>query len=163
MCRFLPVIPGPCGLFRMSDVTDTILARVRDIVTNPAERDSIVEANLKIAEDRILSYLLLFMGKCVPCFRLTLCLLHCHRCMIRYGGKQTHWVPDVLFFFESEDNIGEFVRQRRRWLNGTTAGYLWLVTNRDLWCHILLSHAPSAGFMAIKILFVALLQVHERI
>ena len=61
-CRFLPVIPGPCGLFRESDVNEKILQRVCDIVTNPAEQDTIIEGNLKIAEDRILSYLLLFMG-----------------------------------------------------------------------------------------------------
>ena len=33
---------------------------------------------------------------------------------LRQGGKQTHWVPDAQFYFESEDALSEFVPQRRR-------------------------------------------------
>jgi hypothetical protein len=112
---FLPVIPGPCGLFRANAVTASMLEDVRLICTNPSTRDGIIQGNLKIAEDRILSYLLLL----VP----------------GPNGEQfeTHWVPSTTFFFESEDDLNELVPQRRRWLNGTVAGYLWLLTNTKLW------------------------------
>lgn len=78
---------------------------------------------------------------------------------LRHGGKQTHWVPDAQFFFESEDSLSEFVPQRRRWLNGTTAGYIWLVSSPDLWNNIIFPKSASAWFMGVKIFFVSLLQV----
>lgn len=56
--RFLPVVPGPCGLFRSSATTDALISSVRAICSTPASRDGLVQGNLKIAEDRILSYLL---------------------------------------------------------------------------------------------------------
>ena len=46
---------------------------------------------------------------------------------------QTHWVPSTIFFFESESTLKELVLQRRRWLNGTLAGYLWLMRQPQLW------------------------------
>lgn len=104
LAGFLPVVPGPCGLFRASNVTPGILARVRAICGSQPSEDGLVVANLKIAEDRILSYLLVLVEG--P------------------GGRtaETHWVPSTTFFFESEGTLKEFVLQRRRWLNGTTAG-----------------------------------------
>jgi hypothetical protein len=119
LAGFLPVVPGPCGLFRTSAVTPQILARVRSICGSKPSDDDLVIANLKIAEDRILSYLLVLVE--------------------RKGGIghrsrwQTHWVPSTTFFFESESTLREFVLQRRRWLNGTVAGYLWLLRTPELW------------------------------
>lgn len=91
---FLPVIPGPCGIFRAQAVTASILEDVRLICTNPSSRDGIVQGNLKIAEDRILSYLLLLVPG------------------VRGMQYETHWVPSTVFYFESEDNLGELVPQR---------------------------------------------------
>lgn len=138
---FLPVIPGPCGLFRADAITASMLEDVRLICTNPSTRDGIIQGNLKIAEDRILSYLLLLMpGACAPArVRGRAGRAGCHRRVTapRAGpnGEQfeTHWVPSTVFFFESEDALKELVPQRRRWLNGTVAGYLWLLTNSKLW------------------------------
>lgn len=119
----------------------------------------------QIAEDRILSYLLLFG-------------------MSTGRGWQTHWVPDALFYFESEGALDEFVPQRRwvslryaagvrlssrlvdaacllltcrRWLNGTTSGYLWLVFYPRLWASCAM--CSPTGAMAFKIFFMCLLQV----
>lgn len=67
---------------------------------------------------------------------------------------ETHWVPDTLFFFESEPSLGELVPQRRRWLNGTIAGYLWLLRSAELWSGI-----ASFQLMAWKIMVLSLLQL----
>lgn len=60
---FLPVIPGPCGLFRASKLTDDMLQEMNLVCTNPLEKDGLVEGNLKLAEDRIISYLLIIRAK----------------------------------------------------------------------------------------------------
>jgi len=41
----------------------------------------------------------------------------------------------------------------RRWLNGTTSGYLWLIFSPRLWA------SCGSGTMAFKIFFMALLQL----
>jgi cellulose synthase/poly-beta-1,6-N-acetylglucosamine synthase-like glycosyltransferase len=99
-------------------ITPYILGEVRRICTNPKSRDGIVQGNLKIAEDRILSYLLLLIvgdrrGRPVQ--------------------WQTHWVPSTVFYFEAEDENRVLAFQRRRWLNGTTCGYAWLLLHPKLW------------------------------
>ena len=43
----MQVIPGPCGFLRRSAVSDEILSEVRRIVSNPTERDSLIQGNLK--------------------------------------------------------------------------------------------------------------------
>jgi hypothetical protein len=35
-------------------------------------------------------------------------------------------VPQAVFYFEAETNIKSLVLQRRRWINGTWAGYWYL-------------------------------------
>jgi hypothetical protein len=46
----------------------------------------------------------------------------------------TKWALHALFFFEAELKLENFVKQRRRWNNGTAAGYFFLV--RDCWSMI---------------------------
>ena len=127
-------MPGPCGFFRCAALTDEIIGRVRTICSSAPERDSLVQANLKIAEDRILSYLVLLTD--------------------REDSWETHWVPTTTFFFESEDTLRELVLQRRRWLNGTTAGYLWLVSQPELWRGV-----RSLRWMSLKVLVLVALQL----
>ena len=145
--QFLPVLPGPCAFFRASSISSNLLEKMASIVNSNSLKDGLIRGNLKIAEDRIPSFLVLVLPG--P------------------SGQQmeTHWVkvrvfiptffsnltppptpthtssptPPLLshpqsatFFFESEDTLKELVLQRRRWLNGTLSGYLWLVRNRLL-------------------------------
>lgn len=44
----------------------------------------------------------------------------------------THYVPNAIFFFEAEGSLKELVFQRRRWLNGTSASFLWLLRQPEL-------------------------------
>jgi len=70
-----------------------------------------VEGSLLLAEDRILSYMALLMPKCDAAIR---------------------YVPSATFYFEAETDPGQLLSQRRRWINGTVAGYLWLLQNWKL-------------------------------
>lgn len=40
---FLPVIPGPCGMFRTAHITNSVLEDVRVLCENPADRDSLIQ------------------------------------------------------------------------------------------------------------------------
>jgi hypothetical protein len=66
-----------------------------------------------------------------------------------FESQVTKWALHALFFFEAELKLENFVKQRRRWNNGTAAGYFFLV--RDCWSkvrplihssHTLLSYTP---------------------
>ena len=67
---------------------------------------------------------------------------------------QTHWVPSTTFFFEAEGTLKEFVLQRRRWLNGTSAGYLWLLSEPALWRGV-----AGCGGTAWAVLLLSCMQV----
>jgi cellulose synthase/poly-beta-1,6-N-acetylglucosamine synthase-like glycosyltransferase len=148
LAGFLPVVPGPCGMFRAAALTDEIISTVRDIVSSPPELDGLIQGNLKIAEDRILSYLLVLVEP------KEASLSGQSGYKIGTSHWETHWVPTTIFFFESEDNLKELVLQRRRWLNGTTAGYVWLITQPALWNGIC-----GFKYMAWKVFVLALLQL----
>jgi cellulose synthase/poly-beta-1,6-N-acetylglucosamine synthase-like glycosyltransferase len=130
LAGFLPVVPGPCGLFRANAITNGILTSVRTICHSTPE-DGLVLSNLLLAEDRILSYLLVLVTQ-----------------PQREGELfartwQTHWVPSTTFFFESEATLKEFVLQRRRWLNGTVMGYIWLFFQEPLWAGVVAFRATA--------------------
>lgn len=150
LAGFLPVVPGPCGLFRASAITVPILARVRDICTSSPETDGLVQGNLKIAEDRILSYLLVLVSPNPgnPSPGVT------PKASAAIKGWETHWVPSTVFYFEAESTLKELVLQRRRWLNGTVAGYLWLLRQRALW-----KGASKFRLSTLAVLALSLLQV----
>ena len=103
----LPVIPGPCGLYRSSDLLQN---RVRDsyfdIVNEEPSNTGIVLGNLRIAEDRILTYYAVTKNS---------------------EEKYLGFNPLAVFYFEAETDIQKFILQRRRWINGSVAGYIYLL------------------------------------
>ena len=115
LAGFLPVVPGPCGLFRASALPASLVATLRNVFASGAETDGLILANLKLAEDRVLSYLLLVGDE-----------------NGENGGWETHWLPSVSFYFEYETTLRELVLQRRRWINGTSAGLLWILSRASL-------------------------------
>jgi len=139
----LPVIPGPCGLYRFEAICDVKKRKqMRDefqevnlddndnevIVEVKAEKpeESYIDAidfyiktvslnpdetgmllgSLLLAEDRILSYAAVLKTE------------------KRYHTK---YEPNACFYFEAETSPTTLLQQRRRWINGTMAGYLWLL------------------------------------
>jgi hypothetical protein len=127
----LSVLPGPCAMFRLVAMRPVALARYFAVVeAPPAEDDSIFTANLRIAEDRILSNYAVLYGERPPDDPLQLFVRRRDGKIMRRPGTrdcETHYLNDVAFFFESEGDLGDLVKQRRRWLNGTVCGYVWLV------------------------------------
>jgi len=124
LAGFLPVVPGPCGLFRYDhmctpgvgtgknpDGTDrTPVEWYLHVINTPAEKTGWIQGNLKLAEDRVLSYAAVLKTK-RPAFM--------------------SFVTSAVFFFESEGKLSMLIKQRRRWINGTVAGYIWLLS--ELW------------------------------
>ncbi|KNC87239.1 hypothetical protein SARC_00625 [Sphaeroforma arctica JP610] len=100
----LPVLPGPAGLWRMSVVGGKPMDYYVDYINSIKPEDGLIMGNLLLAEDRILSY--------------AACLM---------TGKFTRWVPKAVFYTEAETDSKAFLTQRRRWINGTFASYLFLL------------------------------------
>jgi len=100
----LPVLPGPCGLYRSDDINGECLDYYMNYVNETTPDDGIIAGNLLLAEDRILSY--------AACLKT---------------GKYTRWVPSSIFYFEAETDSEKFIAQRRRWTNGTFACYIHLL------------------------------------
>lgn len=139
----LPVIPGPCGLYRFSAICDVkkrqqmrdefqnidlameegeVVVKVqaekkeetyidaidfyiKTVSLNPDETGMLL-GSLLLAEDRILSYAAVLKTD------------------KRYHTK---YEPNACFYFEAETSPTTLLQQRRRWINGTLAGYLWLL------------------------------------
>lgn len=139
----LPVIPGPCGLYRFASICDVkkrqqmrdefqnidlvmeegevvvnfqakkkeetyidaIDFYIKTVSLNPDET-GILLGSLLLAEDRILSYAAVLKTD------------------KRYHTK---YEPNACFYFEAETSPTTLLQQRRRWINGTLAGYLWLL------------------------------------
>lgn len=103
----LPVIPGPCGLYRYDAIKrDAVPFYIDAVAAHPSEC-GILLANLNLAEDRVLSYA---------------AVLKTHK------NSYTCYVPEAVFYFAAETTPMMLFQQRRRWINGTIAGYLWLLS-----------------------------------
>ena len=123
----LAVIPGPCGLFRLPPLLDrTKGASAFDFYANAAkeaeEHPDMLSGNCILAEDRVLTYAALFLSP---------------------GGPwKVKWAKTATFYFQSEVRLQTLVAQRRRWLNGTVAGYLFVMNQLGALCR------PGTGFHA---------------
>ena len=93
-----------------------------------------VLGNLRIAEDRVLSYAAVLKTP---------------------EPRHMGLVPDSVFYFESELRLQSLVLQRRRWLNGSVAGYLWMIVKEPK----ILFHMTADNFRKIYVWFLMLLQL----
>lgn len=108
----LPVIPGPCGLYRYEAMKDHAIPFYVETLNKGPQNAGLLLSLLLLAEDRVLSY----------------------GAVLKAKGENacTALVPEAEFFFEAEINQDKLLPQRRRWLNGTVAGYFWLLQNMHL-------------------------------
>ena len=153
----LPVIPGPCGMYRLSaicnkkkrdalraktsivdasqfnaqeakadgvvvvkinddlhdskeDYIDAIDFYIKTVSLNPDETGMLL-GSLLLAEDRILSYAAVLKTE---------------------ERFHTKYEPSSCFYFEAETVPTTLLQQRRRWINGTIAGYIWLLQHISL-------------------------------
>lgn len=104
----LPVIPGPCGMYRASNILDD---NVRDYYFSTVNQDpdttGMVLGNLRIAEDRILTYASVVKSS--------------------IAGAYMEFNQLAVFYFEAETDLDTLIFQRRRWINGSVAGYIYLL------------------------------------
>ena len=145
---FLPVLPGPCGLYRYKELSERC-DKYFEIVNKPSTECGLWLANLKIAEDRIPSMLAVFPWDALK--------LSADMRPLDTPFK-TRWVRDAVFYFESETTLKQLVLQRRRWLNGTMAGYVFLAQNS---CGIIWSssHTWMMKLATCFMIYMQLLQV----
>lgn len=89
---------------------DAVDFYIKTVSMNPDET-GITLGSLLLAEDRILSY----------------------AAVLKTDEKYyTKYEPTACFYFEAETEPMHLLQQRRRWINGTVAGYLWLLQNLSL-------------------------------
>lgn len=118
MMGFLPVVPGPCGLFRRSLIVGEPMDKYLELV-RPANDYSLLRGNVRLAEDRPFSFMPLLYGP-PPVDPVT----------GEASGRSVHMglEPRALFYFQQEDGITGAALQRRRWNNGTSASFFWLLS-----------------------------------
>lgn len=103
----LPVIPGPCGMYRAEDLLqDQVRDSYFNVVNEEPHKTGLILGNLRIAEDRILSYYSVIKPK---------------------DRRRMAFNPLAVFYFEAETDLQKFILQRRRWINGSVAGYIYLL------------------------------------
>ena len=103
----LPVVPGPLGLYRARCVLqDNVRDSYFKVVNEEPHKTGLILGNLRIAEDRVLS---------------------CYSVTKTEEKTSTSFNPLAVFYFEAETNLEKLVLQRRRWINGSVAGYIYLL------------------------------------
>eukprot|EP01052_Picozoa_sp_SAG31_P027076 SAG31_NODE_2504_length_5592_cov_3.052977_4_plen_1247_part_00 len=146
---WLPVLPGPCGMYRYKDMSAesrhapmSRRSKYFELVNRPAMECGLVLTNLKIAEDRIPSLYAVFHET---------------------DAFKTHWVHDAVFYFEAETDLKALVLQRRRWLNGTNAGYVHIMLNinKYIWSsqHSFFMKLFTTTMLSMQLLQIAVLSL----
>ena len=106
MLGMLPVLPGPCQLLRWEAVRSAFKEYLK--IVRPTAGDGFIKALLRLAEDRVLSALV----------------------VLRSGGR-TIWVPGATFYYPPEMSLESLIAQRRRWINGTLGAFLYVISDPD--------------------------------
>jgi hypothetical protein len=75
-------------------------------VVKPLTFTEFLRVNMRLAEDRVLSFVTVFST-----------------------GYGTKWIPGATFFYEPEVNFSTLLTQRRRWINGTVASFLYFFSS----------------------------------
>ena len=117
----LPVLPGPFGLYKREIILTGAAEFYHSFLSMDSLNIGVIEANIQIAEDRVLSISPFFSQKWKSDDKQEL---------INYPNMQTTVAPEATFYYESESNLMSLVKQRRRWINGTIATYLWLLIKK---------------------------------
>ena len=106
----LPVLPGPCQLvwWKHLETQESILDMYFRHLNMNVNNVGIVKSNTLLAEDRILSFAM----------------------VLRSMNLQTEWVAGATFSYEPMTTWVQLLGQRRRWLNGTVATYMFYLFDK---------------------------------
>jgi cellulose synthase/poly-beta-1,6-N-acetylglucosamine synthase-like glycosyltransferase len=148
----LPVIPGPCGFYRLDAICNKESRRIlrnhydNTMVEIPiANNDSVsisIKPELKYINlcgndyiDAIDFYIKTVSVNPDESGMLMGCLLLAEDRVLSYAATlvtdktyHTKYEPKACFYFEAETDPVQLLQQRRRWINGTVAGYVWLLS-----------------------------------
>jgi hypothetical protein len=116
----LHVIPGPCGLYRYNKLGSLKEGLMHDYFKLFSRSNKgLILGNVELVEDRIPGTLLAFPPKRSS---------KDSSVMPREGWPKTGLVHDAIFYMEAEKPLSQLVKQRRRWLNGSFATYIWMLS-----------------------------------
>jgi hypothetical protein len=111
--------------------------------TKPAAKLGVVLANLQLAEDRLPSFLCCFgSGRASA--------------QLPWAAHKTNFVRDAVFYFDVELELHSLVKQRRRWLNGMNAAYLYLLGHASIVWHS--ERAAASKYVVVLMLACQLFQ-----
>ena len=109
VCGSLPVLPGPCQLIWWDHLYGQDGEGALDMYFRHLQMDSsksdIIKTSTLLAEDRILSFAMI----------------------LRSCKLQIMWVPGATFSYEPMMTWNLLLGQRRRWVNGTIAAYMYFL------------------------------------
>jgi cellulose synthase/poly-beta-1,6-N-acetylglucosamine synthase-like glycosyltransferase len=146
---FLPVLPGPCSLYRFKHLAG-VMHEYFSLTTQKLDTDNsgIILGNVQLAEDRFPPVLLTFRDED-----------DCKDAGI--SKPRTGFLRDAVFYFEAEKPLSQFVKQRRRWINGAFIAVYWVlqeswISNSD---HGFLTKAGSKFLLCIELLQGAIVRL----
>ena len=102
--EFLPIVPAGCGLYRWAQLKGRALNKYFEMINKPVHECGIVENNLKIGGDRMLTYFAVLYA--TENLKMTLC-------------------PNAEFFTNAETDFKKYIQQMRQWTNGSVAGLVY--------------------------------------
>jgi len=109
----------------------------------------LIEANVMIAEDRILSV--------SPFFATNPDKSGDSKKVAYYKDIMTDVAPQATFFYESENNLMNLTKQRRRWMNGTVASYIWFLYKKP---KLICNHFNISLFKKIMLWYLFIVQTY---
>jgi chitin synthase len=118
---FLPVVPGPCGLYRYSMIgtlEDGVMQKYFELSLRKLSNSDLVLGNTQLAEDRFPGNLLSLQTK-EQCSEQG--LVRCPR---------VQYVTEAVYYFEAELPLQSLVKQRRRWINGSLFSAVWFLSGK---------------------------------
>ena len=93
-----------CQVLRWSDFAHTVAPSYMESMHADREKDDMIVVQTRLAADRVMS---------------TGCIV--------LGDFSTEWVVGATFYYEPELTFMGLLPQRRRWMNGTLAAFIYLV------------------------------------
>jgi len=145
---FSPCLHGPCSFFRSSSfgtINQGVAGQYFRFINEEAK--DLISGNVQLVEDRIPSTLLVFRHRSTtphsskvtknlqsnqttdktPSSTTTIDM------SIQELFSKTGSVYEASFNYDAEKPLRQLVKQRRRWVNGTFAMYLWILKKGWIW------------------------------
>jgi chitin synthase len=125
---FIGVLPGAFSMFRWQAIQNDPLEKF--FYGMEKDKHSCYEANMYLAEDRVMCLAILIQG---------------------LGGYFLGYVPTAVAATDPPTSLIELIKQRRRWINGSTFASIYCFLN---FCKIYDAEQPRCRKFFIYLLFI---------